>query len=116
MPIKPAFPKLQHHLRRSSWWMKTGLDGGDWWLQLSIPHLKEIAIERGIPSYHIDSAERIRLVSEHRLLRVEFAGDGELVAGGCTVGITGASTPDKVVADVVGEDFCFPTTAVSLRH
>jgi len=40
--IKPAFPKLQHHLRRrrnarmqcSSWWMKTGLDGGDWWLQL----------------------------------------------------------------------------------
>jgi len=26
----------------------------------SIPHLQEIAIERGIPSYHIDSAERIR--------------------------------------------------------
>jgi len=77
-PIKPAFPKLQHHLRRyrnarmqcSSWWMKTGLDGGDWWLQLfNTTHLKEIA-ERGIPSYHIDSAERIRLVVrvEHRLL------------------------------------------------
>jgi len=37
---------------------------------LPIPHLQEIAIERGIPSYHIDSAERIRLGNrvEHRLL------------------------------------------------
>jgi len=47
--------------------MKTGLDGGDWCFNSSI-HLKEIAIERGIPSYHIDSAERIRLIVEHRLL------------------------------------------------
>jgi len=57
----------------SSWWMKTGSDGGDWWLQLfNTTHLQEIAMERGIPSYHIDSAERIRLGNrvEHRLVAI----------------------------------------------
>jgi len=70
----------------------------------STTHLQEIAIERGIPSYHIDSAERIRLGN-----RVEQVVSGNLQMtenwlpeGKITVGITsGASTPDKVVADVM---------------
>ncbi len=68
-------------------------------------HLQEIAIERSIPSYHIDSAERIGPGNrvEHRLLsgKLEVT-ENWLPEGTITVGITsGASTPDKVVADVV---------------
>jgi 4-hydroxy-3-methylbut-2-enyl diphosphate reductase len=68
-------------------------------------HLQEIAIERSIPSYHIDSAERIGPGNrvEHRLLSGELeVTENWLPEGAIAVGITsGASTPDKVVADVV---------------
>jgi len=92
----------------SSWWMKTGLDGGDWWLQLSNTHLQEIAIERGIPSYHIDSAERIRPGNrvEHRLLSGNLqVTENWLPEGGHSWHHIRASTPDKVVADVVEKIF-----------
>jgi 4-hydroxy-3-methylbut-2-enyl diphosphate reductase len=72
-------------------------------------HLQEIAVERGIPSYHIDSAERIgpgnRIQHKplHRDLEVT---ENWLPDGATVVGITsGASTPDKVVADVVEKIF-----------
>ncbi|ARV58533.1 4-hydroxy-3-methylbut-2-enyl diphosphate reductase [Nostocales cyanobacterium HT-58-2] len=67
--------------------------------------LQQIAVEQGIPSYHIDSEARI--LSGNRIEHRELNGnlniaenwlpDGEIV-----VGITsGASTPDKVVEDVI---------------
>lgn len=71
-------------------------------------HLQEIAIERGIASYHIDCVERIDTNGiEHRLL------DGSLQVtqhwlpkGAITIGVTsGASTPDIVVADIVEKIF-----------
>ena len=72
-------------------------------------HLQEIAIERAIPSYHIDSVERIlpgnRLEHKplHRDLEIQ---DNWLPEGKILVGITsGASTPDKVVADIVEKIF-----------
>ncbi|MEB3279411.1 MAG: 4-hydroxy-3-methylbut-2-enyl diphosphate reductase [Lyngbya sp.] len=79
-------------------------------------HLQEMAIERGIPSYHIDSPERIisgdRI--EHKPLgqEIEIAEnwlpDGEIV-----VGITsGASTPDKAVQDVIEKIFELKANAV----
>ena len=71
-------------------------------------HLQEIAIERGIASYHIDCVERIDANGiEHRTL------DGSLQVtqhwlpkGAITIGVTsGASTPDIVVADIVEKIF-----------
>ena len=68
-------------------------------------HLQEIAVSRGIRSFHIDTPERIGPGNriEHKPL------DGDLViedpflpAGPIRVGITsGASTPDRVVEDVI---------------
>jgi len=72
-------------------------------------HLQEIAIERGIPSYHIDSAQRIgpdnRL--EHKPLNEDLAlKENWLPSGPIIVGITsGASTPDKVVEDAIEKIF-----------
>ena len=68
-------------------------------------HLQEMAIEKGIPSYHIDCAERI--LSDNRIehkplgksleIQENWLPDGEVL-----VGITsGASTPDKVVEEVI---------------
>jgi 4-hydroxy-3-methylbut-2-en-1-yl diphosphate reductase len=68
-------------------------------------HLQEISIDRRIPSYHIDSAERI--LSGNRLEHQPLGQDliiteNWLPAGDITVGITsGASTPDKVVEEVI---------------
>ena len=68
-------------------------------------HLQEIAIDYRIPSYHIDCVERIKPGNRiehkplHRNLEIteNWLPDGDIV-----VGITsGASTPDKVVADVI---------------
>ncbi|USR90401.1 4-hydroxy-3-methylbut-2-enyl diphosphate reductase [Phormidium yuhuli AB48] len=69
-------------------------------------HLQEIAIERGIPSYHIDCAHRIGPGNriEHKPLEQDelevtenWLPDGHLV-----VGITsGASTPDKSVEETI---------------
>jgi 4-hydroxy-3-methylbut-2-enyl diphosphate reductase len=72
-------------------------------------HLQEIAVERNISSYHIDCVERIKPGNriEHRELSGNLAiqenwlPDGEII-----VGITsGASTPDKVVEDVIEKIF-----------
>ncbi|MCG8365734.1 MAG: 4-hydroxy-3-methylbut-2-enyl diphosphate reductase [Pseudanabaenales cyanobacterium] len=72
-------------------------------------HLQEIAIERGIPSYHIDSAERIgpgnRIV--HKPLHADLnLTEPWLPDGFITVGVTsGASTPDKAVEDAIERIF-----------
>lgn len=72
-------------------------------------HLQEIAVERGIPSYHIDSGDRIgpgnRL--EHKPLHHDLTvQEPWLPEGHLTIGITsGASTPDKVVATVIEKIF-----------
>jgi len=79
-------------------------------------HLQEIAVERGIPSYHIDSSKRIGPGNcvEHKPLQRDLEiRENWLPAGPIVVGITsGASTPDKVVADVVEK--IFDLKAVSL--
>ncbi|MBC6421676.1 MAG: 4-hydroxy-3-methylbut-2-enyl diphosphate reductase [Hormoscilla sp. SP12CHS1] len=72
-------------------------------------HLQEMAIARNIPSYHIDSVERIlpgnRL--EHKPLHEDLeVKENWLPEGQIIVGVTsGASTPDKVVADVLEKIF-----------
>ncbi|WP_247215115.1 4-hydroxy-3-methylbut-2-enyl diphosphate reductase [Synechococcus sp. C9] len=75
-------------------------------------HLQEIAIEHGIPSYHIDSADRIGPGNrvQHKPLSPDLhyleTVEPWLPAGPITVGVTsGASTPDKVVADVIEKIF-----------
>ncbi|WP_392478587.1 4-hydroxy-3-methylbut-2-enyl diphosphate reductase [Nostoc sp. C110] len=77
--------------------------------------LQQIAFERGIPSYHIDTVERIQSGDsiEHRQLNGQlittknWLPDGEIV-----VGVTsGASTPDKVVEDVIEKIFAVKATA-----
>jgi len=72
-------------------------------------HLQEIAVEHQIPSYHIDSVDRIlsRDRLEHKPLDQDITVvENWLPAGKITVGITsGASTPDKVVADVIERIF-----------
>ncbi len=68
-------------------------------------HLQEIAISRGIRSFHIDTPERIaddnsikhKPLGEDLLIESNF-----LPAGSVNVGITsGASTPDRVVEHVI---------------
>ena len=72
-------------------------------------HLQEIAIERNIPSYHIDSADRIldERAIEHKPLNREIErAENWLPAGPITVGITsGASTPDKAVEETIERIF-----------
>lgn len=72
-------------------------------------HLQEIAIERGIPSYHIDSDDRLldRDRIEHKPLHQELTvTENWLPSGEIVVGITsGASTPDKIVEAVIEKIF-----------
>ncbi len=72
-------------------------------------HLQEIAQARGIPSYHIDSGDRIGPGNrvEHKPLGKDLEiKENWLPAGEITVGITsGASTPDKVVEEVIKKIF-----------
>jgi len=72
-------------------------------------HLQEIAIERQIPSYHIDSCDRIFEGNkiEHKPLDKDLEiQENWLPEGKITVGVTsGASTPDKVVEDVIEKIF-----------
>ncbi len=72
-------------------------------------HLQEIAVEYGIPSYHIDSATRIGNDNhvEHKPLHMDLVvQENWLPAGQIVVGITsGASTPDRVVSDVIEKIF-----------
>ncbi|BAY88247.1 MULTISPECIES: 4-hydroxy-3-methylbut-2-enyl diphosphate reductase [unclassified Tolypothrix] len=77
--------------------------------------LQQIAFERGIPSYHIDCVERIKSAKsiEHRQLSGEIVTtDNWLPNGKIAVGITsGASTPDKVVEDIIEKIFDLKATA-----
>jgi len=72
-------------------------------------HLQEIAVERGIPSYHIDSASRIGAGNrvEHKPLHRDLeVAENWLPKGAIAIGITsGASTPDKVVEEVLEKIF-----------
>ncbi|MEB3320627.1 MAG: 4-hydroxy-3-methylbut-2-enyl diphosphate reductase [Cyanobium sp.] len=68
-------------------------------------HLQEIAVSRGIRSFHIDTPERIG--AGNRIEHKPLGGDLEveepfLPAGPIRVGITsGASTPDRIVEEVI---------------
>jgi 4-hydroxy-3-methylbut-2-en-1-yl diphosphate reductase len=77
--------------------------------------LQQIAFERGIPSYHIDTVERIKSGDsiEHRQLNGQLTTtENWLPDGKIVVGITsGASTPDKVVEDVIEKIFAVKATA-----
>ena len=68
-------------------------------------HLQEIAVERGIPSVHIDSPERIGPGNaiEHKPLGKDLETRSPfLPEGNITVGVTsGASTPDRVVGETI---------------
>ncbi|MEW5858735.1 MAG: 4-hydroxy-3-methylbut-2-enyl diphosphate reductase [Cyanobacteriota bacterium] len=79
-------------------------------------HLQEMAIERKIPSYHIDSAERIGPGNrvEHKPLGGNLEVQENWLPGGpIVVGITsGASTPDKVVEDTIERIFELKVAAV----
>ena len=79
-------------------------------------HLQEIAIDKTIPSYHIDCAERILPGNriEHKPLGGDLAiAEGWLPSGKIVVGVTsGASTPDKVVEDAIDRIFATKAMAV----
>ena len=69
-------------------------------------HLQEIAISRGLRSFHIDTPERIGEVDNtitHMPLGESLITEGHFLPDGqVCVGITsGASTPDRVVEDVI---------------
>ncbi len=69
-------------------------------------HLQEIAVSRGIRSFHIDTPERIGEETNtitHMPLEGELITEKEfLPTGNIKVGITsGASTPDRVVEHVI---------------
>ena len=72
-------------------------------------HLQEIAIERGIPSYHIDSPQRLgpgNQIEHQPLHQTTTVSEDWLPKGKIVVGITsGASTPDRSVAEVIQRIF-----------
>ncbi|HEY9661581.1 MAG TPA: 4-hydroxy-3-methylbut-2-enyl diphosphate reductase [Allocoleopsis sp.] len=82
-------------------------------------HLQEIAIDRSIPSYHIDSADRIGPGNrvEHKPLHQDLqVQEHWLPDGAITVGITsGASTPDRVVAEVIEKILALKSGMVALE-
>jgi 4-hydroxy-3-methylbut-2-enyl diphosphate reductase len=79
-------------------------------------HLQEIAIDKTVPSYHIDCAERI--LPGNRIEHKPLGGDlvvteGWLPDGNIVVGVTsGASTPDKVVEDAIDRILAMKAAAV----
>ncbi|HIK25701.1 MAG: 4-hydroxy-3-methylbut-2-enyl diphosphate reductase [Thermosynechococcus sp. Uc] len=78
-------------------------------------HLQEIAIEHGIPSYHIDSADRIgpgNRIQHKPLHQNVTVTENWLPNRPLTIGITsGASTPDKVVEEVLNKIFALRSLA-----
>ena len=79
-------------------------------------HLQEIAIDKTVPSYHIDCAERILPGNriEHKPLGADLVvTEGWLPDGQIVVGVTsGASTPDKVVEDAIDRIFAMKAAAI----
>ncbi|MEG4229757.1 4-hydroxy-3-methylbut-2-enyl diphosphate reductase [Microcoleus sp. N9_B2] len=79
-------------------------------------HLQEIAIDKTLPSYHIDCAERILPGNriEHKPLGADLVvTEGWLPDGKIVVGVTsGASTPDKVVEDAIDRIFAMKAAVV----
>ncbi|MEG4580205.1 4-hydroxy-3-methylbut-2-enyl diphosphate reductase [Microcoleus sp. MON1_C5] len=79
-------------------------------------HLQEIAIDKTVPSYHIDCAERILPGNriEHKPLGADLiVTEGWLPEGKIVVGVTsGASTPDKVVEDAIDRILAMKAAAV----
>jgi 4-hydroxy-3-methylbut-2-en-1-yl diphosphate reductase len=81
-------------------------------------HLQEIAIDRQIPSYHIDSSSRIGVGNriEHKPLGKDLeVVENWLPEGKIIVGVTsGASTPDKVVEEVIEKIFELKAAALTV--
>ncbi len=82
-------------------------------------HLQEIAIERNLPSFHIDCSKRLisNTVIEHRDLESKAVVRSEnwLPTGPITIGITaGASTPDRVVEEVIERLFALKGELVAV--
>ncbi|WP_066380828.1 MULTISPECIES: 4-hydroxy-3-methylbut-2-enyl diphosphate reductase [unclassified Anabaena] len=76
--------------------------------------LQQIAQEKGLPSYHIDCVERIKSIAsiQHRQLNGDLViTDNWLPKGEIVIGVTsGASTPDKVVEDIIEKIFALKAT------
>ncbi|PZV27316.1 MAG: 4-hydroxy-3-methylbut-2-enyl diphosphate reductase [Snowella sp.] len=83
-------------------------------------HLQEISVEHNIPSYHIDSASRIGPGNrvEHKPLDKELeVVENWLPEGEICVGVTsGASTPDKVVEEVMEKIFAIKAVNSLVNH
>ena len=82
-------------------------------------HLQEIAIDRSIPSYHIDSPDRVSIDNrvEHKPLGGEMeVCENWLPEGAIVVGITsGASTPDRIVAEIIEKIFAIKASPIAKR-